>query len=54
MINAVAVESGLKVEFVTTSFSGLIGVLRSGRIDTIANQITITLDLKPTFAFTQP
>ncbi|BDY16008.1 hypothetical protein Sulfitobl28_19780 [Sulfitobacter pontiacus] len=41
-INAVAKETGDEVNFVTMSFSGLIGALESGRIDTIANQITIT------------
>jgi len=53
VMNAVAEETGLKVEFVTMSFSGLIGALGSGRIDTIANQITITPEREATFAFTQ-
>ena len=38
-INAVAEKTGHEVEFVTMSFSGLIGALESGRIDTVANQI---------------
>ncbi len=54
VMNAVAEQTGLKVEFVTMSFSGLIGALSSGRIDTIANQITITPEREATFAFTQP
>ena len=41
-LNAIAEETGDEVEFVTMSFSGLIGALESNRIDTIANQITIT------------
>ncbi|QBX35857.1 amino acid ABC transporter substrate-binding protein [Paracoccus liaowanqingii] len=53
-LNAVAEETGDEVEFVTMSFSGLIGSLESGRIDTIANQITITPDREAAFAFTQP
>lgn len=53
VMNAVAEEAGLKVEFVTMSFSGLIGALASDRIDTIANQITITPEREATFAFTQ-
>ncbi|TJZ92174.1 amino acid ABC transporter substrate-binding protein [Paracoccus gahaiensis] len=53
-LNAVAEETGDEVEFVTMSFSGLIGSLESGRIDTIANQITITPDREAAFVFTQP
>ncbi len=54
VMNAVAEETGLEVEFVTMSFSGLIGALDSGRIDTIANQITITPEREEKFVFTQP
>lgn len=54
VMNAVAGEAGLDVEFVTMSFSGLIGALESGRIDTIANQITITPEREAKFVFTQP
>ena len=36
------------------SFSGLIGALEAGRIDTIANQITITPEREAKFAFSQP
>ena len=46
-MNAVAAETGDEVEFVTMSFSGLIGALESGRIDTVANQITITPEREP-------
>lgn len=53
-LNAIAEETGDEVEFVTMSFSGLIGALESGRIDTIANQITITPEREAKFAFTQP
>jgi putative amino-acid transport system substrate-binding protein len=35
-------------------FSGLIGALEAGRIDTVANQITITPEREAKFAFTQP
>ena len=41
-IDAVVKETGDEVEYVTMSFSGLVGALESNRIDTIANQITIT------------
>ena len=53
-MNAVAAETGDQVEFVTMSFSGLIGALESGRIDTVANQITITPEREAKFVFTQP
>ncbi|SEK62077.1 amino acid ABC transporter substrate-binding protein, PAAT family [Roseovarius nanhaiticus] len=53
-INALAAETGNEVNFVTMSFSGLIGALESERIDTIANQITITPEREAKFAFSQP
>lgn len=53
-MNAIGAETGDEVEFVTMSFSGLVGALESGRIDTIANQITITPEREAKFAFTQP
>ncbi len=52
--NAIGEEIGEDVEFITMSFSGLVGALESGRIDTIANQITITPEREAKFAFTQP
>ena len=54
VMNAVGEEAGLDIAFETMSFSGLIGALEAGRIDTIANQITITPDREAAFAFTQP
>lgn len=53
-LEAVAEEIGEEVEFVTMSFSGLIGALEAGRIDTVANQITITPEREAQFVFTQP
>ena len=53
-MNAIAAETGDEMNFVTMSFSGLIGALESGRIDTIANQITITPEREAKFAFSQP
>ena len=53
-LQAIAAETGDEVEFVTMSFSGLIGSLESGRIDTVANQITMTPEREAAFAFTQP
>ncbi len=54
LMNALAERTGDTVAFSTMSFSGLIGALESGRIDTIANQITITPDRVAKFAFSQP
>lgn len=53
-MNAVGEETGHDIEFVTMSFSGLIGALDSGRIDTVANQITVTPERQEKFDFTQP
>jgi len=54
VMEAVADEIGLDVTFVTANFSGLFGMLESGRIDTIANQITITDERADKYAFTEP
>ena len=54
VMNAVGEEAGLDIAFDTMSFSGLIGALDAGRIDTIANQITITPEREEAFVFTQP
>ena len=53
-MNAVAAETGDTVEFSTMAFSGLIGALEAGRIDTVANQITITPEREAKFVFSQP
>ena len=42
------------VEYVTASFSGLFGLLETGRIDTISNQITITDVRKAKYLFADP
>lgn len=53
-MNAIGKETGDTIEFSTMGFSGLIGALEAGRIDTVANQITITPEREAKFAFTQP
>ena len=40
--NAIAKNLDFNVEFKTAKFSGLFGMLETGKIDTISNQITIT------------
>nr|WP_290698901.1 amino acid ABC transporter substrate-binding protein [Halomonas sp. UBA3074] len=54
VMNAVGDITGDDIEFVTASFSGLAGMLESGRIDTIANQLTITPEREAKYAFTEP
>lgn len=54
VMDAIGEETGLKIQYETMSFSGLVGALDSGRIDTIANQITITPEREAKFVFTQP
>ncbi len=54
VMNAVAERIGVDVQFVTANFSGLFGMLESGRIDTIANQITITEERQQKYIFTEP
>ncbi|ROT98773.1 amino acid ABC transporter substrate-binding protein [Marinobacter sp. R17] len=54
VMNAIGKELGRKVEYRTAAFSGLFGLLESGRIDTVANQITITDERKHKYVFTQP
>lgn len=54
VMEAVGERMGVDVEFVTASFSGLFGMLESGRIDTIANQITITPEREQKYLFTEP
>lgn len=53
-INAVVNETGDAVEIVKIDFSGLITALESNRIDTIANEFTITPERQAKFAFSQP
>ncbi|ELR64183.1 Amino acid ABC transporter, periplasmic amino acid-binding portion [Photobacterium marinum] len=52
--NEIAKRNDYKVEFVTANFSGLFGLLETGRIDTISNQITITDERKAKYLFSQP
>lgn len=54
VMRAISEELGVEVDFVTANFSGLFGMLESGRIDTIANQITITEERAEKYLFTEP
>ncbi|GAB6264035.1 amino acid ABC transporter substrate-binding protein [Photobacterium sp. CCB-ST2H9] len=52
--NEIGKRNDYKVEFVTANFSGLFGLLETGRIDTISNQITITDERKAKYLFSDP
>jgi len=47
-------RNNIKVDYVTANFSGLFGLLETGRIDTISNQITITDARKAKYLFSDP
>jgi cystine transport system substrate-binding protein len=50
----IAAHLGVKPEFITTEFSGIIAGLQAGKFDIIANQITITPERKQALDFSQP
>lgn len=52
--NEIGKRNDYDVEFVTANFSGLFGLLETGRIDTISNQITITDERKAKYLFADP
>jgi len=47
-------RTGHEIEFVTSDFSGLFGMLDSAKLDTIANQITVTPEREQKYLFTRP
>ena len=52
--NEIGKRNDYNVEFVTANFSGLFGLLETGRIDTISNQITMTEERKAKYLFSEP
>ena len=52
--NEIGKRTGYKVEYVAASFSGLFGMLDTAKLDTIANEITITDQRKAKYLFTDP
>ncbi|WP_323754585.1 amino acid ABC transporter substrate-binding protein [Marinobacter sp.] len=54
VMNALGKEMGREIQYETANFSGLFGMLQSGRIDTVANQITITEERKKAYVFSDP
>jgi His/Glu/Gln/Arg/opine family amino acid ABC transporter permease subunit len=54
VMRAVADEAGYDVEFVQAPFDALFPALDSGRIDVIANQVTINPEREAAYLFTRP
>ena len=54
VVRAVAEEAGWRLEFVQSQFDALFGALDAGRIDVIANQITINPEREARYAFSEP
>ncbi|MCX8773359.1 amino acid ABC transporter substrate-binding protein [Vibrio parahaemolyticus] len=54
MWDEIGKRNDYKIEYVTSSFSGLFGLLETGRIDTISNQITMTDERKAKYLFADP
>lgn len=51
---AVAGKLGVKTQFITTEWSGIIAGLQAGKFDVIVNQVTITPKRKEMLDFSQP
>ncbi|GAB6167671.1 hypothetical protein JCM1393_01310 [Clostridium carnis] len=52
--NEIGNRLGYKIEFKTAAFSGLFGLLDSGKVNTISNQITITKERSDKYLFSDP
>ncbi|GGG65641.1 amino acid ABC transporter substrate-binding protein [Paenibacillus radicis (ex Gao et al. 2016)] len=50
----IAKLTGYEVEWKTSEFSGLFGLLDTGKIDTIANSIAVTEERKQKYLFSEP
>ncbi|MCW2817991.1 MAG: transporter substrate-binding protein, partial [Marmoricola sp.] len=54
VVKAVAKEAGWRLKFVTSTFDAIFPALDSGRIDVVANQVTINPERKARYAFSTP
>jgi putative amino-acid transport system substrate-binding protein len=52
--NEIGKRTGYKVEFTVSKFSGLVGLLDAGQIDTVAHQMSITKERLEKYDFTEP
>ena len=53
-MKAVADKMGYRVDFTTTSFDGLFGLLTSHKVDAVASYVTITDKRKEAYDFSTP
>lgn len=54
VLNTAAGNLGYKVEWTTIDFAGVMGQLDSGKLDTVANAVSITPVREEKYVFTQP
>lgn len=54
VVEAVADELGVKVEFEETQWDGIFAGLTAGRFDVIANQVSVTPERTAAFTFSEP
>src|SRR5690606_15482813 len=54
VLETVAANLGYTVEWVNSDFSGPMGQLETGKIDTVANVVAVTAERKEKFDFTVP
>lgn len=54
VIETIAANLGYTVEWTNTDFSGLMGQLETGKIDTVANVVAVTEERKQKYDFTDP
>lgn len=52
--NEIGKRLGYEVEFTVSKFSGLVGLLDAGKIDTVAHQMSITNERQEKYNFTEP
>lgn len=53
VVETIAAKLGYKVEWHLAEFSGVMGQLETGRIDTVSNQVAVTEERKKKFNFSQ-
>lgn len=54
VMTAVAKKLDMKLEWKLLEFSGLMGELQTGKLDTISNQVAVTDERKQMYNFTKP
>nr|WP_106782326.1 amino acid ABC transporter substrate-binding protein [Lysinibacillus timonensis] len=54
VLETVANNLGYEVEWVNSDFSGLLGQLETGKIDTIANAVAVTAEREEKYDFSEP